>query len=372
MKKAILIGLIYTVSPLMAAQTSMKGMLFYPRMPTLHVGAPNVNGVTLDAADEKTAFVLTVPEETCIGAITFNSGSVGTPGVYDIRVETVDPITGVPTGTLWSTNASTAAFSVATSATFYTGVLVEGTTIPAATPFAVSWTRGASGVIALLNGSADYQASFAYSLSSTTSSGYVKTAGSPSNIMIRTCAGEYKYNPNVFPPVVNTTNFNVGTNPNYRGYEFTLPAPSVFGGFWTWIAIAAPVSLRLYDSDGATVLAEVNVSSNVLQAVGGSVQVFPSTATPTLLANTAYKVAYVPTTTTNISVYDFQVGAAAQMDVFDGGTNFYMTVSTGTLGTPTDNTSWTDTTTRRTLGGILLKSFDSGGGGGTVGHPFLQ
>ncbi len=357
-----------------SAQQSMRGFLFYPRMPTLAVGAPNISGTSLDADGEKVGQILTMPEETCIKEVVINAGSVGTPGNYDINIETVDPLTGFPSGTLWATNTSSAAFRLASTNLFYTVVLQAGATIPAATPFALTATRNGAGNIAFPSIAADYAGVvFAYAVSSTSSAGYTKSAGAPVQAFFKTCSGEFKYNPNVMSPINNTTSFNNTTNPNFRGFKFALPVPSVFSGFWGWAAFTANLSMHLYDSDGATLLASVDISTRSLQSATGP-YIFPSTNTVSLSANTFYRVAYVPATSTSVSVYDMQVASATVFDVLDGGSSFYMTIATGVLSAPSGETSWTDTGNRRVMGGLLLQSFDDGvgGGGGTTVTPFFQ
>src|SRR5688572_2287311 len=90
----------------MALQSLHGGGFFYPRMIGATGAVAPVVSLTLDASGEKIGWVLQAAATGAIDAIWFRTGTVTTGDTVDVRIETVDPSTGLPTGTLWSANTN--------------------------------------------------------------------------------------------------------------------------------------------------------------------------------------------------------------------------------------------------------------------------
>ena len=140
--------------------------------------------------------------------------------------------------------------------------------------------------------------------------------------------------------------FNNGSTPDERALRFTLPNQTRAAGFWVQMDRDGDADVVLYDSDSTA------LQTTSLPAVrrggtsyGHHTAFFP--ASQVLSANTVYRLAVKPTTVTNVTLYEFTVAAALIMDAFAIGQNAYL--STRALAG-----AWTDTTTRRSLVGLIL------------------
>ncbi len=120
-------------------------------------------------------------------------------------------------------------------------------------------------------------------------------------------------------------------------------------------------SFILYDSDGTSVLAQVDVDNDaVLSASTPRYSIMPLPPV-TLAANTYYRFVYVPSTTTAATIYHLDVNAAGLMDGFKGGQDMHYT-------TRDSGGTWTDTTTRRPNFMLQLGSVhDGASSGGAMG-----
>ena len=168
---------------------------------------------------------------------------------------------------------------------------------------------------------------------------------------------------------ITTTNFNSSSTPDVIG---NLVIPKIrcrVVGFWVWIDLDGGTAINLYDVDGTTVLGLATIVANTRPTNASGLSFFPlddalGPPTVTLIPNIAagapagaYRIGIEPLATT-LSVFDFDVNAAAMMDTYGFGQNMYLT----TAKNPSGVGSWTDTTTRRCWLGLLVDQFDDGMG----------
>ncbi len=120
------------------------------------------------------------------------------------------------------------------------------------------------------------------------------------------------------------------------------------------LAIACPNgadgSIVLYDSDGTTILASVDVDNDAVAAVNANTHVHVAFQPVTLLANTYYRLAFVSTSATTATVPTFDVNAVAHMDGMYLGQNASYTAH--------DGANWAETTTRNAFFGLGFSGFD--------------
>jgi hypothetical protein len=156
-----------------------------------------------------------------------------------------------------------------------------------------------------------------------------------------------------------SASINTGTTPDEYCLEFELPFATEVDGMWAWVNPAAGANFDMILYSGTTALATVSVDANAVSAnAQRSIQVrFPKIA---LSADTTYRVAILPTTANNVTVYYYDLYAEAHMAVVPFGT-------TGQTNTRTDAGAWgTATETRRLMAGIRVSGIDipaSTGGG---------
>jgi len=159
---------------------------------------------------------------------------------------------------------------------------------------------------------------------------------------------------------LNATNFNSSSTPNERGLRFVLPFGARVSGAWVRCALPAAADVVLYDASD-NVLASSSLSAD-LNRNGNAYVPFA----PTELAAGTYRLTFKPTTTSNVSLYDFDVESNAHLAAVEGGVEWYYTERT-------DGGSWTDTTTKRPWMGLLFDGIDVGGssGGGAFAYAFM-
>jgi hypothetical protein len=176
--------------------------------------------------------------------------------------------------------------------------------------------------------------------------------------------GSYAYGPTVYPYAAITTGGGYASNstPDEQGLYFSFPYPVTVAGAWMVADLDGAADLILYDADGSSTLRSLSFDSDVRQTTTNLVLKRKFTSPVTLTANTSYRLVLKPTTTTLIVLPNFDVNSAAVMGAFEGGQDFHFT-------SRTDEGSWSQTTTRRPMMGLMIEAFDDGTGGGGGGEP---
>lgn len=332
--------------------TAFNGYMFVPHIPS--DDQATFLSFKTDAASEKFAFIFVVPLTGSLATVHFRTGTVTTGGDVDVRIETVSTTTGDPTGTLVDANATKVVTLAGgdddkwLTATFATApTLTRGDTV--ALVFARS--TGDYDFVAL---DMQYERSFPYSDHFTGT--WSKKRESP--------VFGFEYTDSTRPPIpgvypydsLSTLSIASNTTPDELGIRFKFPFPIRAGGCWyTDILLKRPGEIRLYDSDGTTVLAKYVFDFDQAETVGpqnGNIYLFDSTAE--LLANTFYRIAVRPTSTLPVSIGITGVDATAFWNHFDGGPDWTRTERT-------DDGAWTETVLERVRIGLLLDGFASHG-----------
>ena len=162
--------------------------------------------------------------------------------------------------------------------------------------------------------------------------------------------------------------FASNTTPDEYAMEFQLPGPCNVDGGWVDILVSASTSdfeIVLYD--GTTALATTTIEGNWMSAnnIGRHLE-FSFSAEVALSANTTYRLAIKPTTTSAVSIRVLDVAAAGHMQAHAFG-EYGLT-------SRTDAGSWAAaTTTRRMFAGLSISSIsDNVGGGGGLGDRIIS
>lgn len=146
------------------------------------------------------------------------------------------------------------------------------------------------------------------------------------------------------------------------GNKFRFPTERKLGSIALAVAIpnGCDGRLVLYDSDGTTELASVDIDNDAVYA--GSLYGYAEAGILdiTLAANTYYRLVFVGGTTTSGSVHYGNVNAAGHMDGIVFGQDCHWTQH--------DGSSWTETTTRRAFCGLGFTALHNGSGGGSALH----
>lgn len=167
----------------------------------------------------------------------------------------------------------------------------------------------------------------------------------------------------MYPTVsgLDAESWSSSSNPDRRGLRFKLTFPARITGVQIWGDHDQNLTVILYDSDGATVLASTAFVAADRSTATDEFDTIP--LTPTVLTkDTFYRLVVLPTTTTaRNNLYATTVANAADLDCLQGGQNFHWTTANGA---PANEASWTNTTTKRPLGmSMMFDQLDDGTGG---------
>jgi hypothetical protein len=331
------------------------------RLPSHHFATTNLGpafttAITIDAVGERAAAIFHAPATGSIEKIAYRVATHTTTGNADIRLETVDLSTGNPSGTLWAANTN-ATQSINASNTWFTTTLTSAASVNAGDLLAVVIESPAASTlntqITTIANSTMGQKVFPH-YASFAAAAWTKTAGS------LVCTVEYSggvYYPisGVYPyTAIAGTTYASNSTPDERGNTFILPYRCRACGAYVQADIDAAADVVLYDTDGTTALATVSIDTDVRSNVGPGlfwVQ-FPSAVT--LEANSTYRLALKPTTTTGIGVYHLTVASAA---IFTGAITPGGTIQ---LTTRTDAGAWSETAEAQMAIGLEIDQIDIG------------
>ncbi len=188
-----------------------------------------------------------------------------------------------------------------------------------------------------------------------------------------TICGALKYETDGYYPISDTSipaltwnNLTLGnaTSPDEIALRFMLPVDLPCDGGWCRGDLDGDGDFILYDSDGTSVLASFFHDASQRGLGGGIGNMGFRWPAVDLLANTAYRLAFKPSTATTGILYTFTTNSAALMGAVVGGVEWYRS-------SRTDGGSWTDTTTERPLMGLhvpgIVEAADGSPGGGSPG-----
>lgn len=349
----------------MALQPIVEGP-YLPPFTTAMNSAPTNAPMLLDAGDEKAAFIFSPPKDGEIDRVCFLTATVTTGALLDIRLETVDAATGAPTGTLVDTNSNATRLILATEDNTWIEVtLTAPATVlktqrialvivnPVVSPGTLNIARFTNQV-----NNFPYNALFTGTW----------TLQQDAPIMA------VRYDDTTYPPilgafpcsVINQTTFASNSTPDEIGLFFRCNFNQRFAGVWAWVELDGDVDVKLYDSNGSTVLETLSFDKDIRGATSARLAVARFVTPRTFALNTDYRLTILPTTTTTCSIAMMTFAAAALMDGVPMGQTWHKTERT-------DAGAWTQTTTQRPFMGLILDQLDDGAGaGGGVGPQIMR
>jgi hypothetical protein len=329
----------------------------------------DINGV-----GQYVAWLFMCPKTVVVDRDWWSIGAATTGCTCLSRIETVDTATGLPTGTLVHANASQsvvigsgeADYEVTYPGTFtlsagtlYARVLAQSSGTPSGiSPRSFADDNSNSGLPYLL----DYDASAAARLTTALCGGIGLSGGGALPI-------EYLW------PIsaVGTVVFDSADTPDTIGNQFTFTASERVCGARIWLDNDSTCTVKLYDSDGATVLASADVYTNV-PPVNTPTPISVYFSTPATLAPGTYYLAVEATggSTIGLAYCDFPSAGFRAGSPMGGDALTYATCTQ----TPANTGSWTLTTTRQAFIIPIIDGQDdgagSGGGGGETAHVFAS
>jgi len=199
---------------------------------------------------------------------------------------------------------------------------------------------------------------------------HTKRDGFPS-LAFRTASGRYG-----FPiQAASSVSYVTGSSPNEYGLKFTLPAD--YGStckisgvrFTSWMGASGTFTVRLFDGGGAsdtTVLQSLTASDGDFSQSGNRPQTFMFTdsSLATLTFGNTYRIAILAVSGgSNTVLYYADVSENNDLLAWPLGIDTYWTQRGGG--------NWTDVTTRRPFGELILSDITAGGGSSHSGSLIL-
>jgi hypothetical protein len=351
---------------------SARGPLYFPALDHASGAGGDQTQQTvfvIDAAAEKLAFVVRAPKAGILHKVRFRTTTVGTGDTLKVSFQDLDTATGAPDGTPDQFRTIVIA-DADDNASLVTGILSsDGTdggtkrTVARGELLCVvfefdSWVAGNISLSSRATVNVAGTSSESYCTHFTAA--WVRSVSALPRMALEYSDGTYEAIPYVCPAVagIATETYGTGTTPDERGLIFQLPFAAKVGGFWVAINRAAAFDIKLYDSDGSTVLE----SQSFAAASAGTVLIMHTyfDSEITLSKDTSYRMTVLPTTATTVSLMVGSYSVAAVLDALPGGQECHYT-------SRTDAGAWTEATTKRPLMGLILSELDDGvsvGGGG--------
>lgn len=332
-------------------------------------GGPSLsNSATLSASGHYMAYAFVAKEDMTVSHVGFRAGTVANAPTIDVRIETLDPTTGLPSGTLWATNTN-ATSGVISSNTNPLVALTDPATITRGQVFCVKIVWGGvatstiviqhlASVTTLFNSCLPYQ---------------ITNTGSPSKsflnslsllIALGSSSTTFYQVPGTIPLSAYSGGTFNNTNSAKRGLKFTPPMNCrAIGIRWYNSSAVGDFNAGLYTGDASGT--ELSSSStafegdNTAASANGALSVFFDSPV-SLTAGTAYRVAIEPSSSTNCNVSVYTLPTSDYFGAMpSGATAVYSSLVSGT---------WTDSTTQIPLMDVLIDQVDNGAGsGGVVG-----
>lgn len=351
----------------MTLQT-IPGGLWLPGYPFIGEQAPNIAGFGLDALDEQFGCVVQAPKAGEIAKILYRVGGVsGGTWVLDCRLEDVG-VDGLPDGSLVDTNSNGDQTVLVTDddtwfATAFTAsaTVTQGQWIAAVLKVT---TFPGSGDIDIERFADNAPVRTRYCVQDTTGS-WAKSSDIIKPVFgFEYDDGSYEFISGVTPFVPTSVVFNNTDTPDHIGVRFQVPFPTRVTGAWVQMDPDGDFNVVLTGSDGdaSSPAATATVDKDFTDGNIPGVVLVRFNAAVTLVKDTNYWLAVVPTSATDLTLYFFDVNAAAVMDAFEGGQNWQYATGKD----PTSTGDWSMTATRRAFIGLLCDQFDDGTGGAGV------
>lgn len=321
------------------------------------------------AGSHYVTYVFDAREDMTVSHIGFRAGTVAGSPTIEIRIETVDTSTALPTGTLWATNTNGTTGTVSSN-TSVLQALTASASITKGQVFAVKLllATGTSLIVQNTNQWAAFQSlNLPYLVNNTGTPTKGNIGNNTPNIAIGSSSTTF-YQVTGALPVSSTTGntFNNSVAGAKRGLRFTIPMNCRAVGLRFYQAISTgDYNAALYSDAGSELSSSSTAFTGVVNAATNNATTYAFfDNTVTLTAGTTYRIAIEPTTTTNVNVTTMTLPSASYRGASPFGT-------TGHYATFTTGGGWVDSATDQIpLMDLIIDQIDDGtgsGGGGVVG-----
>lgn len=324
-----------------------------------------VLGLAMSASAHKVAFLFQIPKSGTVAKIGFRTATVTTSDTLKVGLQTIT--TGnVPSGTQYGGSTPGTQAGLASN-TGYTVSLAGNASVTQGDRVAVvvefnSYVAGNLNIACIQNDAVG----IGYPLCKLFSASWALQNRAPI-FWLEYDDGSYAPIKGIFPfsDFVSQVYVNSST-PDEYGIKFKMPIKCRLRSvrFAGGLNASGDVTVKVYDSDGSTVMASLQLTTDNMTMSTRMLHLMFSSS-PTILADTYYRVTVVNNNANNLTVDLFTLMTAAVQDMLDGGQNLHLTQRT-------DSGAWTDTTTKRMPIELEFDQFEVATPGGLLLHPGMS
>lgn len=345
----------------MSLQT-LNTAIGWPGINSGTAAAPAVaSSIISDAGGEYSAVVLCAREAMAISHVGFRVQTATGSPTADVRIETVDATTGLPTGTLWAANTNLVTGAISTGWNLFALTATANITKGQVFCYKTLYNSGTTLTLNLINGNSQGPCALPYAVQNTGTP--TKTILTASHALALGSGAASFYHVRGLVPVsaIGGGTFN-NTSSARRGLRFKVPFKCRAVGMRLWPTTAVgDFNIAIFDDAGN----ELSSSSTafegdcLLNAATAITDCYFDNAV-TLAADTWYRAAIEPSSATNTNLTTYTMPSSSYAGALPGGANCHYTTYVAS--------SWTDTATDQIpLIDILIDQFDNGVSGGIVG-----
>lgn len=338
------------------AYVNLPILLAYPDNKHFTTNAPAIQSQNLATIGHSVGMVFKPSVSDTITKVGFRTTAVNA-ATMDIRLETVDLTTGLPTGTLFGTNTNGSKVLLASDDNAYFEVtLTSPATVTPDDYVAVvvrttTSTAGTFGYAALSN------TGYSTPYSAINTGSWARQNAIP---LFSICYGTSGYINHIgILPVkaVNTHTFSNADTPDIYSNKITIPFNCKIKGVWALVDADGDFDINIYSSDGTTVLASASNDAEYPGVTSVTTNYLPLDTEVEFSAGDVFWVAIEPTSATSMSAYSLDFESTDIKKIYIGSSCEYSTAKT-----PTQPSDWTTTTTRVLACGIMISAIDDGAG----------
>ena len=363
------------------------------RMPTNVATIPSLGGgASFDIANinEKVAIVFMAPETNFIDGLFFKIESVGagTNCNMEVRIEQVDTANGEPNGVLISSTPqreSSASVTVSAAGNYTVTFPVDDDGLPfelsQGTLCAILFRPTSGGTVSNIHFStfsddkAAWGMPYCIDYDGATSS---QTAHYRDNIApvvgLYSSSGGYPIN-HLWPVTsVALDQFGSTSTPDTLGNSFTISAPVRISGVRAWVDADSTGTIKLYGTNGSTVLASVAIHAGVPPSSNAHIVEYYFSSSVDLAVGTYYIAVEATGSTIGLSTMTFPSSPFSLLGSSPlGGASMVFSSCTQP---PTSTASWTNTSSKQAFLTPIFSGYEigggAGGGGGETSHVFAS
>jgi hypothetical protein len=335
--------------------------ILWPTPPWEENLTPAFTTHTLSGAGHKVGFVFegSLRGQLEVDSVEFLTGTVTTGGNLDVRIESVDLATGFPSGTLLQANTNGTAVIADSDDDKIIQTFLTADADVGSNKFAcvIAWS---SGNMQIKCGWNLFKRKLPYVCTHNGTSWSDSTAAPVIGFRRPGTSAHMPQPGALLLAAINAVAVNTGTTPDEIGIKFQVPFRSRFAGFWWYGSASGDYQMKLYDANESD-LETHSCDKDLVQGSGNGLHIIPVSNEQELSTNAWHYLTLLPTSGSNVTVYEVGVTLPERFDLWDGGQYVHRAERT-------DAGGFAVVLSQRPLMGIILDRLESDTTGFSAGR----